>query len=373
MRLFLFRAKAVKDEKGYTLVAAVVVVTIIFIMVTTVTTIALSHLRYTKLFRDKTTALYLADSGIQDMVYHIIEEGSYFEDRDFRTDSPHIISDGFYDFGPGKKFEVWVRKDLSTGKLIITSKGTANKVFRIVEQNLFLPSIYPDPPGDNQIIETAPTSENENRDYYMEDYIYPEIHITMPPDPDEGSLDIGANTTISGDHYYRNINVQNGVTLTFTGPANIYIAESFKINNNSSVIINGNVNFYIGHDLNFRVNTVLDNQAGSVDFYIGQNAYFLQRGMFGDPADSTKLGVALSTDAGYLTYSVNVENNAQFYGGICAPNAQVNINNNAIIDGSVVGREVEVRINGVVTYDPQMATVTLTGEGTWEYLDWLER
>jgi len=373
VRLFLFRAKPVKDEKGYTLVAAIVVVTIIFTMVTTVTTVALSHLRYTKLFRDKTTAFYLAEAGVQDMIHRIIEEGSYFEARNYRTDPPHIVSDGNYDFGPGKKFEVWVSKELNTGRLIIVSKGTANKVFRIIEQNMFLPSIYPDPPGNNQVIETAPTPENQGRDYYMEDYVYPEVHVTMPPDPDEGSLDIGINTTISGDHYYRNINVQNGVTLTFTGPANIYIAESFDINNNSSVIINGDVNFYIARDLKFRENTILDNQAGSVCFYIGQNAYFLENGVFGDPADSTKLNVALSTDAGFLAYHIDVENNAQFYGGICAPHAQVNINNNALLNGAVVGREVEVKKNGVVTYDPRMATITLTGEGTWGYLDWLER
>lgn len=374
-----------REEKGYTMVAVIVTVVILSIMITAVSTLALSDVRKSKLWRDKTAAFYLAESGINDALFRIINQeslayGTYDPANPVNptytsTNPPDGGSNSArYDFGPGNYYEVWVEKLETEGKLKITSKGIWNKVFKVIQQKVELPSVFPLPVAlpPYAVIETE-----LGRPYYDPEYISPEIKVSPPPG-NPSALVISDDETINGNKHYSGISVsKNHTTLTINGPATISIAGSVIFNNNIDVITNGDVTFNIAGDLTFVQNSNLKSNGGQVNFFVGQNAVF-EGNYLGntigladsDQQDPTKLVVYLSTEPDPLTYSLTIHKDCNFAGGICAPKALVSVFQNDKID-ALVGYRITFGEQGEVSYDPRMDSITLPG-GTWSLKEWSE-
>lgn len=362
-----------RNQKGYALIAAMAIVVILSIMVMGLSTLALAEGRWSQLWSEKTEAFYLAESGIRNTVYRIVYENLTFsDDRIYPIDAPQLTSEGKYDFGTYKLFEVWVQT-LADGKLSIISRGRVNGTHKAVEVILHPPTVFP-PPESGPVIETTPTPENQNINYYMPEYQSPDIVITMPEGGSEGSLNLENNavTTISGNYYYSDVNLLNSSSLTVQGPSTIHVAGDVTFNNNAILTVVGDVTFIIGGNLTLINGTMLVNTDGKVTFYVGQNVTIRQNAALGGD-DPTKLLIYLSTENDSLEYTASIYNNAEFIGGLCAPTANVDIWNNAVVDGAVIGREVDIGNNAEVTYDSRMNSVNLNGAGNWNYVGWYEK
>lgn len=361
-----------KEEKGYTMVVVMVTVVILSIMITAVTTLALSDVRKSKLWRDKTAAFYLAESGVNHVMSQIIEAKTEYENKNYLNDQPNVSSEGIYDFGPGNTFQVWVKEE--GNKLTITSKGIANKIPKVIEVSLLSSGekVFPIPAAGH-IIETE-AEHNQKPGYYDPSYSIPEIKIIMPEGLTEGSLSLSNNKqrTISEDHFYSSIDLSNNVILTIEGPATINVSGSVLIGNGSTIIIKDNVQFIVKDNLKFENNSIVDYQNGKVNFFVGKNLYIENNSIIGK-VDPTKLAIYLSTEADPGQYNVNIENNAVIFGGICAPKAKVTMDNNSELTGALIGWEVFLKNNSEVIYVNAMKDITLGGGGgDWTYEGWNE-
>lgn len=356
-----------RREDGYTMVAVMAVVVIISTIVIAVATLSLSDIRQGQIWRDKTAAFYMAESGINDALYRIQEKADMPPVKVYPNYPASGTSQNRYDFGPGKSFEYWVTQTGSTLKII--SRGKSNKFTKVVEQNMNLPSVFP-----RNIIETK-----VGEDFYDPNYVSPVIQITMPAGANEGLLDDRSNTTLTGSHYFSAIEMKNNKMLDITGPAVINVAGDMRVNNGSNLVTHGDVTINIAGNLFFDQNSNLFSNNGKVVFNVGKNAtmeanYMGNTQGNSDPLkqDPTNLVIYLSTAPAPMTYTAFVHMDCNFVGGICGPKAYVDIFQNNKLD-AVVGYVVNIHVQGDVQYDPRMGWITYPGVSNWGLTGWSER
>lgn len=336
--------KCLTGEKGFTMPAVIYTVVILSVLVTAVSTIALSTVRKSLLWNDKTEAFYLAESGINDAVYRIYDMGGPISFKTYGIDPnpSYTNTDVFHDLGAGKDFAVWVARDVY-GKYKISSKGSSNKISKVVEQEMELPSVFPQNSNGGNYIETNPAGTN-----YVSGYIPPVINVTMPAATYVNYL--GQPVLAPGTYYFNSLNLDIGQTLIVRGPATIYVKDDIELRNNAKIITNsGDVTFYVGDDVEFNNNNELINTNVIVTFYIDDDVEISNGNNFGN-GDPTQLLI-------YANGNVTIDNKLDFAGGICAPTGTVHIKNNGAISGALVGNTVDFGTS-VYNYDWRMQGIT---------------
>jgi hypothetical protein len=141
--------------------------------------------------------------------------------------------------------------------------------------------------------------------------------------PNGGTLSVSGNTTVNlpgGTYWFTSLSVSGNGRLNFTGPATVYLTGSVSVSGNG-----------IGTAINLPPNLLL---------YVAGNA-----------------GVSFS-------------GNANFYGGIYAPESSISISGNGSFFGAVVGRTIANSGNGNVHYDEALQSVSSSGANQAAILSW---
>ncbi len=188
--------------------------------------------------------------------------------------------------------------------------------------------------------------------------------VVMPPIVVPGIAGPGGDKTVSGnetlasgDYMWNGFTVNNGKTLTITGPATI-VVTNFNLKQNAQIQIdaaNGAVEFY-----------VID------DFIIGSNTFFGSTDL--DPLD---LAVNLLSDniidpdtLVILEDDVLFNSNAKMYGTIYAPSALIDIDSNFELFGAVMAQEIHLDSNSQIHYDEQLMNAGGGGASEYSTLCW---
>lgn len=361
-------SKILRDKRGFILPLTLIIIVILSFLITAILTMVLTNYKNATYHSNKIKALYLAESGINDALYHLIEKG---EQPAQITSEPAVI-------GNDASYSVQLIP-AGSGKLKITSTGT----YRGVKNTASLMVYYVGGTLFPQAIVNLSALPGEEG--YYEGYQYPAITFNLPPVPPglhpetpNPSQGVGP-----GDHWFTSFELRNNKSTTITGPANIYVTGDFQLDNNASLKVNGQVTFYISGDLQLENNSSL-NLLGMTTWYIGNDASFqngvtltqMQPAVFYikgdlDAGNNCRLGTMPAANLlFYLTtdksHDVDVNNNATLKAGIFNATGPVNIDNNARINGGVVGQQVDLKNHAVVYYDESLKNVGGGSNGTWK-------
>ncbi|AOQ23178.1 Lipoprotein signal peptidase [Moorella thermoacetica] len=361
-------SRILREKKGAVLPLTLIVIVILSFLITAIYSLVLTNYKNATYWDNKTKALYLAESGINDALYHLIEKG---EQPTQITSDPAVI-------GNDASYSVQLIP-AGSGKLKITSTGTYRGVKNTASLMVYYVggTLFP-----QAIVDLSALPGEEG---YFEGYQYPAITFNLPPVPPglhpetlNPSQGVGP-----GDHWFTSFELNNNKSTTITGPANIYVTGDFQLDNNASLKVNGQVTFYISGDLQLENNSSL-NLSGTTTWYIGNDASF-QNGVTLTQTQPAAFYIKGDLDAGnncrlgtmpaanlifYLTidksHDVDVNNNAAIKAGLFNATGQVNIDNNATINGGVVGQQVSLKNHATVNYDESLKNVGGGSNGTWK-------
>lgn len=361
-------SKILRDKRGFILPFTLIIIVILSFLITAILTLVLTNYKNATYHSNKTKALYLAESGINDALYHLIEKGE--QPAQINSDPAVIGNDASYSVQ---------LIHAGSGKLKITSTGTYRGVKNTASLMVYYVggTLFP-----QAIVDLSALPGEEG---YYEGYQYPEITFNLPPVPQglhPETLNPGQGVG-PGDHWFTSFELRNNKSTTITGPANIYVTGDFQLDNNASLKVNGQVTFYISGDLVMNNNSSL-NLLEATTWYIGNDASF-QNGATLTQTQPATFYLKGDLDAGnncrlgtmpaanllfYLTtdksHDVDVNNNAAIKAGLFNATGQVNIDNNATINGGVVGQQVSLKNHAAVNYDESLKNVGGGSNGTWK-------
>ncbi|WP_256369539.1 signal peptidase II [Moorella sp. E306M] len=361
-------SRILRDKKGAVLPLTLIVIVILSFLITAIYSLVLTNYKNATYWDNKTKALYLAESGINDALYHLIEKGE--QPAQINSDPAVMGSDASYSVQ---------LIPAGSDKLKITSTGT----YRGVKNTASLMVYYVGETLFPQAI--VDLSAQPEEDGYYEGYQYPAITFNLPAVPpalNPETLNPGQGVG-PGDHCFTSFELQNNKSTTITGPANIYVTGDFQLDNNAGLTVNGQVTFYISRDLHLENNSSL-NLLGMTTWYIGNDASFqngvtltqMQPAVFYikgdlDAGNNCRLGTIPAANLlFYLTtdksHDVDVNNNAAIKAGLFNATGQVNIGNNATINGGVVGQQVSLKNHAAINYDESLKNVGGGSNGTWK-------
>lgn len=187
--------------------------------------------------------------------------------------------------------------------------------------------------------------------------------IDLPAVASAGPLDVGTNTSLvipSGDHAFDDFRLGTGSKVLVEGPARV-VFQRAELDKNSQLWVDptdGPVEFYVIDDFVMSSNTLF----AATDYSPGNVALYLLSDNVVNP------------DANVDLDEVDFESNAEFYGTIYAPNAQVEINSNFALFGSLVARKVLLDSWSRVHFDEALLAADDDDDGPPDYglLAWQE-
>lgn len=380
---FLSPAAHLTGEGGVILVAVLLATAVLSLLAAAVFNYSSLSLNTTSFRGRKTVALYLAESGVNEALYRLDLDPGAIPARSYPAEPPSFsnLSDLF---SPGYSYQVWVN-EVTPGVKAITARGNCNGQSALVTLRAALPTgtLFP-----RAIIETK-----AGRPYYDPDYRITPVTFQPPSVPDQlvsnGRLKLKngeGRSLAAGTYWFEDIDLKNGAGLTIAGPSTIYITGSrdntkegnLTLEQDSSLLATGPVLFYINGDLDISSGSTfhlgqpsqiqiadsldVDQATVTVDaptsVYVADGVSLKSNSSVGtSPAD---LVIYTPTDS--TRSKVELKNQVSFFGGICAPTADVKINS-ASVKGSVVGYTVDLKNGASVTYDQAMANVLAPGAG----------
>ena len=147
----------------------------------------------------------------------------------------------------------------------------------------------------------------------------------------------GSHTISSGDYQYNSFTLDSNAEVIIDGQVNLYLTAadiSFNLESNSEIKLNPGAKLIIYVDGKYGVNSNAKVNAGGLP---------------------TNVIV-------YSTYSgsgdgVGLDSNGDFNGAIYAPDARISLNSNAKVYGSVVGKTVDIDSNAKIHYDENLVNV----------------
>ncbi|MCK4647015.1 MAG: hypothetical protein KAU46_12245 [Candidatus Aminicenantes bacterium] len=179
-----------------------------------------------------------------------------------------------------------------------------------------------------------------------------------PPEglPSGGDYFLGGSDTdtISQSGEYSNFYLDSNATVTITGDVTFYIIGDFFMGSNSTFVIESgsSVTIYLDGSFFMDSNTNLNNSS----------------------KDPTKL-LIFGTDNFIGTQTIN--SNAEFYGAIYAPNADITIDSNCHFYGSVSANRIEYNSNVQIHYDKALTQFEIVQAAVEELpcivLSWQEK
>lgn len=175
-------------------------------------------------------------------------------------------------------------------------------------------------------------------DSYDNDVYLPPVDI---PDSVEviasgGRLNVSGNTTLpAGDYRFSEIDVSGSGSLILEGDVNIYVDGEFSVTGNGQVTVNGSTELYVGGDITVWGNGIANTTT------IPSNLLIYGSG-------DTDQDIALSGDA-------------DLYGAIYAPEANVVVDGNGDVYGAITGGDVDLVGGGWIHYDEDLFDYEIGG------------
>lgn len=370
----MFSEIFIRNERGFTFpLVLFTVIILVFILAATVT-INLAGVKNQVMESDKQQAYYMAESGLVMARYFLNENGAPSNDYKYQNDAPWLESKP-EDFNKRNSYKVWLERDDSSGWIVVTSEGKRrivlpnglNKDYKRTIRVTFTRSPFPD-----KIIETTP-----GRPYYVESYRWDKLEYSPPTDylPEEGLTE----DTVSGDHKYTSIELENGQTLNIQGPANIQIKGDIELKNGSTINISGEgpVNIYLEGDLTAKngSSVVIDQPTTLLlKGEKGKHQEISLHNSFSGKAESARYFLIKVATSGYHDpppppsneVTFEFKNKAHVVMALFAPNSTVKFKGskkeNERILGAVVVREASATGNKdaaeFIEYDPELKDIT---------------
>ncbi len=206
-----------------------------------------------------------------------------------------------------------------------------------------------DPNDPNVIVTLSSSVINGQREASAEPI---EMEPVFPPEgiTDMGTYYLGGSDTdtISQSSEYNNFNIDSNAIVTITGDITLYVSNNFSMTSNSHLIIpNGSsLTLYVGGSFLQDSNTMINNLT----------------------QDTTKCMVlALSSLKGTMVWN----SNADFYGAVYAPGADIIINSNANFFGAIMANSIYASSDIRLHYDKALERVFMPGV-SFEVLSWQE-
>ncbi|MEQ1892719.1 MAG: hypothetical protein ABL998_09275 [Planctomycetota bacterium] len=162
----------------------------------------------------------------------------------------------------------------------------------------------------------------------------------------------------SGNYNYGSMTVNNGKTLTITGPATL-VVNNFTLKANSNLLINasaGPVEFFVIDDFKLNSNTTIHSST--------YDPSHIEFNLLSDNILDPGIDVTFDDDL------VDFDSGSSMYATIYAPSAQVTIDSNFELFGSMVARRVDLNSNCRIHYDERLATLSEGGDPVYETLCW---
>ena len=183
--------------------------------------------------------------------------------------------------------------------------------------------------------------------------------LTVPVYTSFGALTASSNVTIpASNRTYTNIKVNEGKTLTFTGPSNIVISNLTMVSN-SFIKINdagGPVTLTIIDNVKLDSNSNITTNS--------KNPANLRINMLSDNVADPEVVVALDT--------VSISSNSTIYGLIYAPEASIRLDSAFTLYGAIMARSLSFDSNCQFHFDENLNSALSSGAVTYEALSWRE-
>lgn len=162
----------------------------------------------------------------------------------------------------------------------------------------------------------------------------------------------GTTSLASGDYVMESIDIASKSTVTLTGPINIYLTStgnSLKVAGQAKIVVS-------------------DSSTGPVTIYTDGDISLAGQGITNAEQDPSSL-LIYGTSSTSQTF--NFSGQADFYGAVYAPNADINISGQGDLYGSYIGDTVSLTGQGGILYDENLNDLD-TGMGSYSIVSWRE-
>lgn len=312
------------NENGMVFMVAVLAVGVIFSLTTAVSSLGAGEARATPYWRDKSEAVYVAESGLNHTMWKLKYEGTEIAaaEGEYGVDPPTFTSDSA-DESLGvlpalSSYQVWVKTD------------PANNAFRLVTILAYV--------GDQSHILRARLQQestpffDENGDGTAEEDEGTQTTISFPNLPNLGILHVTAGQVVTlqpGEYLYEEVRVDGHGVLQIAGDVTLWVRS--------------------------RVNCSGDSVTNPIP--VGATSPDHNLVIYIPP---------LTSEDGVTSQSVTISGDAEFNGFIYAPNARCRITGNSDVYGMVVGDDVTV--TGATNFDPSGQNIGWPASASVEYL-----
>ncbi len=383
--------------------AVVLTTTLVILVLLSLLTTAMVHMAKASVdagfnSRQRTAALYVAESGIEEAIYRLNNDETISESQ-YPTDSPSFESEeGLLD--ENSFYQVWLQQE-SENRYHLYSKGVKGERFRVVEVTLFFDRqvvVFPEPGFITLEPNDHPACENSDEvPCYMSDYqVIPyTIDLPQPGIASEGPLHLEGEeeqTLGPGQYRFDEISLEEESSLYIQGDATIYIDGNVTAEDESEIITEGSVKFYVyGESIRFDEESSLTSESGQVEIYThaditltaeedgeiklkpgaadedhlyistSGNLNMSEESVVGNEDAPANTVFFLSTDSENKT--ISLEEESVFYGGIYAPTGELLLKEESVVEGAFVAEDAETEEEIILIYDPDLRELAFPEEG----------
>ncbi|RJQ30624.1 MAG: hypothetical protein C4589_02845 [Peptococcaceae bacterium] len=367
--------RLLRDQKGAFMLGAVFMVVIASFLLVYITAAAVNRSHRNILYREnKMAALYVADSGINELLYKLNEEKPAPHFSVYPSGIPDVVYPDPPDPAEKESYQVkivagdpWYSNLLGVtaeGKNIKKISGpeqsaVGRKVyceFKLEKENIFLPD---DP---------LPVVETNGSLAGYTPFTLP----VFPVDAGPGGALAGGELAGQETYYYESANISNGYTLTINAPATIYVDGKFSAGNGATVKVQGGgtVSLFVNGDFELKNDALIKIDGGAFLKLYVKEAFDLKNSVNASVyvEKATQFLVYMEADPDSIedpTEKVVIHNNAQVRAGIFAPTRSVELKPDVTFNGGIIGSS--VANNGTIVFDYFLLSgVSSPGHGHWE-------
>jgi len=316
------RRRRLEDDRGSALLMALLVAVVGVISLGAAGALAGAGAREADRVRDEGSALYVAESGVNDGLYRLRFQLHLLTFRQYPQDPPSI-SGGPDRVGPGGSYELWIWPDAgdpSTKHMVAV--GTMGNVRRMVRVRAVVAEPTPFSPEVGGPELTLP-----------EQAAVPVV--SAPPRPPglscSGFLRLSGRDVLTLGHpdgvtpmyyCYTGIQISGKAKIIVQGPVHIWVLGTIQISGNTDIIIQAPTNMWVMGNIQI---------SGTADINKG-----------GDPTEF------LIWVPGTTEISINMSGTCKLVGGIWAPYSTLRISGTADLIGAVVVEDIIISGQGTI-------------------------
>lgn len=181
----------------------------------------------------------------------------------------------------------------------------------------------------------------------------------------------GNYTLPTGTYYINELTMSgNNSKLNISDNSTLYITNSLSMVGSSQLVIGNNVTIVVVGNTSVSGNGQLTIN-GKTTFYGGGDFSITGNGFVNTLEKPDKLQIYLSTNSFTTQDKVIFSGNANYYGTLYAPYADVHVGGNAATFGSIIGGKIKYNGNANFHYDEDLANIEF-GYQYWSIASWVK-